>query len=107
MDYLKIAKTIEFEAQNIRSYGLMGRRVAIIRHSDGEYTAIEAGCKHQGVDLLTGTIVDMVATCPCHQWQYDLLTGQCLNHDSAPLRKYSLRIEEGTIFISFLPVEND
>lgn len=103
MDYLKIAKITEFDTENIRSYRVMGRRVAVIRHGDGRYSAIEAGCKHQGADLLAGPVVDMVATCPRHQWQYDLTTGQCLNHDSAPLRKYTLRIEDGHIFISCLP----
>ncbi|MEA3232802.1 MAG: hypothetical protein U9Q05_13690 [Thermodesulfobacteriota bacterium] len=34
-----------------------------------------------------------MATCPQHGWQYDLETGECLNHDSPRLRKFELKIE--------------
>ncbi len=106
MDYIKLAKTDEFKDVRVKSYSLMGKKVAIILRDDGSFYAIEASCKHQGADLTTGEIRNNIATCPRHQWQYDLESGHCLNHDSLPLRKYSLRVEGETILVSLTPIDD-
>lgn len=106
MEYLKLAAVTDFDATRIRSYSLFGKKVAIMRLEDGSFQAIEAACKHQGADLTKGEINGNVVTCPRHQWQYDLLSGECLNHDSLPLRRYDLKIEEDNIFVSLRPIDD-
>lgn len=105
MDYIRLAKTTDFATQNIRSFSLMGRKVAIMRRLDGSFHAIEASCKHQGADLTKGTIKGNIAICPRHQWEYDLETGECLNHDSLPLKRYGVKVEGENILVSMLPME--
>ena len=72
---------------------------------DGSFYAIETGCKHQGADLLKGKIESGTATCPRHDWEYDLETGECINHDSPKLRQYALKIEGNDIKISLTPMD--
>ncbi|SHO45611.1 Rieske (2Fe-2S) protein [Desulfopila aestuarii] len=105
MDYVKIARVADFATTRIKSYTLLGKKVAILQLEDGSFLAIEASCKHQGADLTTGELRGTVATCPRHQWMYDLASGECLNHDSLPLRKYGLRVEGETILVSLRPIE--
>jgi nitrite reductase/ring-hydroxylating ferredoxin subunit len=107
MDYIRLANTEDFEQTKIKSYKIMGKNIAIIQRKNGTFYAIEASCKHQGADLTTGEIKNNIATCPRHQWQYDLETGECLNHESLPLRKHDLRIEEGQLLVSLFPVEEE
>jgi nitrite reductase/ring-hydroxylating ferredoxin subunit len=105
MESIAIARISDFDKISIKSYSILGRKVGIIKRDDGSYYATEAACKHQGADLTAGTIENNIATCPRHKWQYDLETGQCLNHDSPPLRRFLLVIDNDTIKISTAPVE--
>ena len=98
--YVTVADTKDFEGKSIRSYSVFGRKIGIIKRKDGSFYAIDVACKHQGADLTAGKIVGSIATCHRHQWKYDLETGQCLNHDSPPLKKYPLRIAGSSIQIN-------
>lgn len=100
MEYIAIAHVSDFKTTSVKSYSILGRKVGIIKRDDGSFFATEIACKHQGADLTTGTIIGNIATCPRHQWQYDLETGQCLNHDSPPLRRFRLIIENDSIKVS-------
>ena len=85
----------------------MGRLVGIIKREDGSFFAVEASCKHQGADLLTDFEGGQVAICPRHKWEYDLESGQCLNHKSLPLKRYQLKMEGENILVSLLPQSSD
>lgn len=102
-EFVKIAKVADFDDCTIRSFSLMGKKIGVIKRADGSFYAIEVNCKHQGADLTTGTITDNIATCPRHQWRYDLETGQCLNHASPPLRHYRLEVDGEDIKVSLFP----
>lgn len=105
MDYIRLAATTDFTQVSMKSFSIMGKKVAIIRREDGSYYAIEASCKHQGADLTTGEIRNNVATCPRHQWMYDLESGECINHDSLPLKKHALRLDGENILVAILPID--
>ncbi len=106
MDYITVAKVSDFEKKSIISYSILGKKVGVIRRKDGSFYAIEVSCKHQGADLTAGTIVGNIATCYRHQWKYDLETGECINHESPPLRRYDLKIENNKIMVSLTPQDN-
>lgn len=105
MEYIKLAKKTAVPPGIPRCYSLFGKKIALLSKGDGSYQAIEATCKHQGADLTTGIIKNNVAVCPRHQWEYDLQTGECLNHDSLPLRKYAVKVEGDNILVSTTPVD--
>ncbi|MBD3419260.1 MAG: Rieske 2Fe-2S domain-containing protein [Chitinivibrionales bacterium] len=106
MSYIKLATRKDFEHTRIRSFAVMGKKIGIIKRDDGSFYAMDVGCKHQNADITKGTIEGNVATCPRHQWQYDLETGECLNHDSLPLKRFPLKIEGEDIKVAVLPVNN-
>ncbi len=97
MDYIELARIEEFQNKRIKSLSVFGKKIGIIKRSDGSFYAIETGCKHQNADITQGTIIANVATCPLHEWKYDLETGECLNHDSPPLKKFPVKIEGNII----------
>lgn len=105
MEYIRVGSVKDFSSAEIRSYRIFGRTIAVLKKNDGAYEAIEATCKHQGADLTTGERKGWTVTCPRHGWQYDLETGQCLNHESLPLKKYKVKIKGDDIHVSFQPIE--
>jgi nitrite reductase/ring-hydroxylating ferredoxin subunit len=105
MNYFRLATTDEFENKKLKTVSVMGKKIGIIKQDDQRFYAIEVGCKHQGADLTQGKIENNIATCPRHGWKYDLETGACLNHDSPPLRKHKIKIEDEKIHVSMTPID--
>lgn len=105
MEYIRIAKINDFATSSIKSFSLFGKKVGIVKNPDGSFYGIEIACKHQGADLTKGKIEGFIATCHRHQWQYDLQTGKCLNHESPRLRKYAVDIRGEDIYISVRTIE--
>ena len=102
----KIAKTKDFEGQRFQTYRVIARTIGIFKEPDGSFYAIEMLCKHQNADLSAGTLDGDVATCPRHGWKYNVRTGECLTNPSTPLRRFALKVEDGTISVSISPMES-
>ena len=107
MDYIKAANVNEFKKNRIKSITILGKKIGIIKISDSEFHAIEVGCKHMGADITRGQIDGDIATCPRHGWKFNLVTGECLNHDTTRLKKYGLKIEADVILITSKPLPED
>lgn len=107
MEFVKVGTVDEFSDTSYKVVKLIGRPVGVIKREDGSFFAVEASCKHQGADLLADYQGGRIAVCPRHKWEYDLETGECINHDSLPLKKYQVRIEGSDILVSLLPVNKD
>lgn len=105
MKYVKMAKVSDFAHARCKSYKILARNVAIIKDSDGTFYATESSCKHQNWDLTTGRIEGDIAVCPRHGWTYNMRTGECLDHDSTPLRRYGCKVEGEDILVTLLPLE--
>ena len=104
MTYIKIAKKDDFIDTNYVSKVIFGKRVVVLKLSENKYHAVEAECKHQRANLLEtcGKFIEgTIITCPRHQWKYDLLSGECLSNDSAPLRVFPVEIRDEAIFVGF------
>lgn len=100
MEYIVISTVQAFEAEPLKTYLLFGRKIGLFRRSDGTYYGLETNCKHQGADLLKGTIDGSVVTCPRHNWRYDLVSGKCLSNDSPSLRRYEVLLDGDVLKIA-------
>lgn len=107
MEFINLGRVSDFGEARVRSYRVLGRFIGIVRDLDGRFFATEISCKHQLADLSTGALKGTVVTCPRHGWRYDLSTGECLNQNSARLRRHELRIEGGCFVVSTLPIEHE
>lgn len=105
--YIKLAKVSDFRSRRIQSYRILGKYVAIVKERNGAFYATEIACKHNNADLTTGHFRGDVVTCPRHGWIYDIRSGECLNQNSAPLRRHDLRIEGEDLYVSIAPIESN
>ena len=103
-NYVRLAKTGDFDIARLKSYKILGRYVGIIKDDEGTFRAMEMGCKHQGADLSQGSIREHVITCPWHGWQYDLRNGHCLRGVDTALRPHGIRIVGEDIYVSLRPL---
>lgn len=103
--FIKLATIHDFEDTRIKSYSIVARPVAIIKDPDGTFWATEIGCKHNNFDLTNGKFKGDEVRCPRHGWIYNIRSGHCLNHDSAPLRRHTLEVRGEDIYVSLRPEE--
>lgn len=76
----------------------VGDRIVAIFNCDGEFFALDGICPHQGGPLGKGSLNGCIITCPWHQWQFDVQTGQCQLSAAIEQPTIELQIEDDQIF---------
>ena len=51
-------------------------RIYALFNVNGQITAIDGICPHQGGPLADGVLAGTIVTCPWHGWQFDVFDGQ-------------------------------
>jgi nitrite reductase/ring-hydroxylating ferredoxin subunit len=49
--------------------------------------------------LYTGTLEGNILTCPCHDWRFNIKTGEFLDAAELRLEMYQTKSENGTLFV--------
>ncbi len=76
-----------------------GRQI-LLSNLGGDVYAVEGICTHQESPLSQGFMIEDRVVCQLHLSQFDLRTGEVYNPPAVePLRRYNVKIEEGTIFV--------
>jgi len=57
-----------------------GEREIVVCNCDGHYYAVDRRCGHMNGPLEMGALDGTILTCPMHHVQFDVTTGQALNH---------------------------
>jgi nitrite reductase (NADH) small subunit len=73
--------------------------VAVFRTHDDHVFALADKCPHRGGPLSQGIVHGGHVTCPLHDWQVELSTGQALAPDEGGTPCYAVKIEDGAVFV--------
>jgi len=77
----------------------MGVNVVLARIGGVVY-AVSGKCAHMACPLFTGKLDGFTITCPCHDWRFDIRTGQFLDAPELALTIYATKFEDGKLFIN-------
>jgi nitrite reductase/ring-hydroxylating ferredoxin subunit len=98
-EFVPAMKVSELAEGTISTLDVGGTHVLLARIG-GEVSVLSGTCTHEDADLGLGFVIEDRVVCPLHLSQFDLRTGQVLNPPAAaPLRKFNVKIEAGTIFV--------
>ena len=73
-----------------------GRALFVHRTAD-EWRVFDSRCPHQTTDIPHLALQGHTLTCPKHEWQFDVRTGQCTAKGSTPLRRWHARVQAGRV----------
>ncbi|MBX2840060.1 MAG: nitrite reductase small subunit NirD [Gammaproteobacteria bacterium] len=73
--------------------------IAIFRTIKDEIRALEDKCPHKGGPLSDGIVHSNCVTCPLHNWDISLDTGQAMGADSGSTNTYNVKIEDGQVLL--------
>ena len=76
-----------------------GERVAIYKY-EGQLSAVNNVCRHQGGPIGEGKVIDGCITCPWHGYQYRPEDGQSPPPFTEKIETYFLKLEKNKIYIN-------
>jgi 3-phenylpropionate/trans-cinnamate dioxygenase ferredoxin subunit len=65
----------------------------------GQIFAIDNRCPHMSCGFSGGSLDGYVIICPCHDWHFDLRTGEYEEENAITLTKFEWKIEAGKIWV--------
>jgi nitrite reductase (NADH) small subunit len=78
--------------------------IAIFRNSEDKVFALLDRCPHKAGPLSQGIVFGERVACPLHNWSIELGNGQAVAPDSGCTRSFSIKVEDGTVYLDMLEV---
>ncbi len=70
-----------------------------LTHVEGEFTALDNKCPHQGGPLGEGSIENGLLRCPWHGWDFNPCTGRSPGSHEDGIPKYQLKVIDNSVFV--------
>ena len=74
----------------------------VLARVGGVVYAVSGKCAHMACPLFTGKLDGYTITCPCHDWRFDVRTGRFLDAPELSLTNYSIKSEDGKVFVNLI-----
>jgi 3-phenylpropionate/trans-cinnamate dioxygenase ferredoxin subunit len=75
-----------------------GVGVLLVR-AGGELFALANKCAHMACPLEGGKFEDGIITCPCHDWRFDVRSGQFLDAPELTIETFATKVEDGKVLV--------
>ena len=104
-DWLDIGPVGQIAAGNARTLPVRGtngaliHEIAIFHTIDNRFYALLNACPHKAGPLSQGIVHGNVVTCPLHNWNISLKTGEALGADEGCVPTIPLKVDAGRIYL--------
>ncbi len=96
------------EVGNLEDIPRLGSRVveiekgniALFRTAQDEVFALRDACPHQQGPLSQGIVHDNMVTCPLHNWQISLETGEAAAPDEGCTGRFETKVENNIVYLA-------
>jgi len=65
----------------------------------GELHAVRNKCAHMACPLEGGLLEGAILTCPCHDWRFDVRSGEFVDAPELKIPVYATRVEDGKVLV--------
>ena len=97
-NFVPVLEEKELQEGTMKLVSVEGSPVLLIKQS-GQIFAIDNRCPHMGCAFSGGTLEGFLIVCPCHDWRFDLRTGEYQDEPSIKLTIYERKIKSGKILL--------
>jgi nitrite reductase/ring-hydroxylating ferredoxin subunit len=97
--FVKMAALEDLPLGGAREVEFEGRVYALF-NIDGQISAIDGICPHQGGPLADGCIEGTMVTCPWHGWQFDVRSGRTPLGPKIKQAVFDVKIEGEDILVA-------
>ena len=94
----RVASTSEIVAGSALIVRVGVKRIALFSVK-GTLFALNNLCPHGGGNLGLGKVRGGMVTCPRHEWDFDIETGDCPDHEPYRASSYAIEIRDGEVYV--------
>jgi nitrite reductase (NADH) small subunit len=99
-DWLDIGPVDQISPGNARTLPVQGgEEIAIFHTLNNEFYALVNKCPHKQGPLSQGIVHGSVVTCPLHNWNISLQTGEALGEDKGCVPTIPMKVEAGRMYL--------
>ncbi len=97
-------KEEDLKEGKIKAVKTGNKQIALIKKGDDVFALLNE-CPHMGCPLKSGTLEEYVLKCPCHNWGFDVRsgenvdTGEYVDMDDPKVETFETKIDEGNISV--------
>jgi len=97
-DWIPVLNDVDIAEGNLVAVYPLGINIVMARFKGIVY-ACEGRCFHMGCPLASGNLEGTILTCPCHDWRFNIQTGEFLDAVELRLSTYPVRTENGKLLV--------
>ncbi|XOB62568.1 nitrite reductase small subunit NirD [Campylobacterota bacterium DY0563] len=101
MAWYKVAQIEDIPQMGSRKIIIGETEIAIFKTNDGAIFAINNICPHKQGKLSEGLIHEHIVTCPLHNWNIDLSSGEALGNDTGCTNIYKTKIKNNILYLEY------
>jgi nitrite reductase/ring-hydroxylating ferredoxin subunit len=96
--FVSVMDERELQEGKMKLVSVEGTPVLLIKQN-GQIFAINNRCPHMACGFSGGTLDGLVIICPCHDWRFNLETGEYEDEPFFRLTQYDWKVESGKIWV--------
>jgi nitrite reductase (NADH) small subunit len=98
--WLDIGPITQIEPGSARTLPVEGgEEIAVFHTTNGEFHALVNKCPHKQGPLSQGIMHGAAVTCPLHNWNISLRTGEAMGEDKGCVPVIPLKVDAGRIYL--------
>lgn len=97
--WIKITTIDEVPSMGARKVIVDGVEIAIFKTKDGNIFALKNSCPHKAGKLSEGLVHDHIVTCPLHNADIGLETGEAFGEKYSCAKTYKSKVEDDIIYL--------
>ena len=99
-NWIEVGKVEEIQKLGARVVETDKGDIAVFRAADDHIFALRDRCPHKDGPLSQGIVHGHVVTCPLHNWNIDLESGEAKEPDEGCAGRYECKVENDVIFLA-------
>jgi nitrite reductase/ring-hydroxylating ferredoxin subunit len=99
ISWIPVAEEKKFKEDSVKLVFPRGISVILIRKTADEIYALSNKCPHMACPLRGGILEGYTLQCPCHDWRFDIRSGELLEAREIKIPLYEWKIADGQIYI--------
>ncbi len=97
--WIEIGKVDEIPRRGARVVQTAQGDIGVFRTAEDEVFALRDKCPHKGGPLSQGIVHGKRVTCPLHNWNIELASGQAVAPDEGCAASYPVRVDAGVVYL--------
>lgn len=97
-EYFPAMEEKDLKEGTMKQRSIEGVPILIIKQQ-GKIFVIDDRCPHMGCRLSSGKLEGIEVVCPCHEWRFNLNTGEYQDEPAIKVIQYQWKIQLGKILV--------